>query len=130
MKHWGDVVSGAGAVVLSLLSCAVCPMCLPLYAGFLSIIGIEVGEIHEFFFPIMMGFSLLTLGLMAYQIHSHHSEWGPFKLASGSALGMVLSAFYDYDYLLYACLALFMGSIFWNKRSISHSPAHTGHGCC
>jgi hypothetical protein len=125
MKAWVDVFSGIGTVVLSLLSCAVCPLCLPLYAGLLSIIGIELGHIHDFFFPIMMAFALITLGLMARQIYLRHGSWLPFQLASVSAIGMVASAFYGYEYFLYACLALFMGSILWNKRTLAHN-----HGCC
>jgi hypothetical protein len=125
MKTWVDVLSGTGTVVLSLLACAVCPMCLPLYAGLLSIIGIELGYIHEFFFPIMMVFALVTLGFMARQIYNHHSKWLPFKLAVGSAIGMMISAFYGCEYFLYACLAFFMGSLLWNKRILAHA-----HGCC
>ncbi|MBI2774386.1 hypothetical protein HYX58_00030 [Candidatus Dependentiae bacterium] len=126
MKRWSDVFSGTGTMVLSLLSCAVCPMCLPLYAGLLSIVGIELGNIHELFFPIMIAFAVLTLGLMAYQIYAHHGKWMPFKLAIGAAIGMSMSAFYGYEYLLYLCLALFMGSILWSKRVLVHAD----HGCC
>ncbi len=126
MKRWSDVFSGTGTMILSLLSCAVCPMCLPLYAGLLSIVGLELGNIHEFFFPIMIAFSIITLGLMAHQIYTHHRKWTPFKVAVGAALGMSMAAFYGYEYLLYPCLALFMGSILWNKRSLVHAE----HGCC
>lgn len=126
MKKWGDIFSGAGTIFLSLLSCAVCPLCLPLYAGLLSLIGIELGNIHEFFFPIMIVFSLITLGFMAYQIYSHHGGWKPFTLAVSASLGMIISAFHGYEYLLYACVAFFMGSILWNKKSLTHGK----HGCC
>lgn len=126
MKRWSDVFSGTGTMVLSLLSCAVCPMCLPLYAGLLSIVGIELGNIHEFFFPIMIAFAILTLGLMAYQIYNHHGKWMPFKLAVGAVVGMSMAALYGYEYLLYVCLSLFMGSILWNKRAVVHAK----HGCC
>ncbi len=126
MKRWGDIVSSTGTVVVSLLSCAACPMCLPLYAGLLSLIGIELAAIHEFFFPLMVFFGLMTLGFMAYQIYNHHGNWAPFKLALGAALGMGASAFWGYEYTLYGCLALFMGSIIWSKKSLNHE----GHGCC
>lgn len=126
MKKWGDVFSGSGTVVLSLLSCAACPMCLPIYAGLLSVAGLELAEIHEYFFPIMMLFGLITLGFMAYQIYHHHGKWAPFKLAIGATLGMMGAAFMGYEYLLYACLAVFMGSLIWNKKSL----VHEGHGCC
>lgn len=126
MRRWGDVFGGTGTVVVSLLSCALCPLCLPIYAGFLSIIGIELAALHEFFFPIMMAFGVITLGFMAYQIYTHHGAWTPFKLAMAAAIGMGTSAFFDYDYLLYACLALFMGSVIWNKKSLVHEE----HGCC
>jgi len=126
MKKWGDVFSGSGTVILSLLSCAACPLCLPIYAGLLSIAGLELAEIHEFFFPIMMIFGLITLGFMAYQIHKHEGKWAPFKIAIGATLGMIGAAALGYEYVLYGCLALFMGSLIWNKKSLIHK----GHGCC
>jgi hypothetical protein len=126
MKRWGDIFSGTGTVVISLLSCAACPMCLPIYAGLLSLIGIELADIHEFFFPMMIAFGLMTLGFMAYQIYKHHGIWTPFKLALVAALGMGTSAFFGYEYILYVCLALFMGSVIWSKKSLIHE----GHGCC
>jgi hypothetical protein len=101
-------------------------MCLPIYAGLLSFIGIELAEIHELFFPVMLVFGGITLAFMAYQIYTHHSTWTPFKVAFIAALGMVGSALFGYEYLLYACLVLFMGSVFWNKRTLLHE----GHGCC
>jgi len=126
MKQWGDLVSGAGTVVLSLLSCAACPMCLPIYAGFLSLIGLELIDIHVYFFPVTIGFGLMTLGFMAYQIHTHHSPWVAFKWALSSIIGMVMSAFFGYEYLLYVFLASFMGCVLWNKRLLIHE----GHNCC
>lgn len=126
IKRWGDVFSGTGTVMLSLLSCMGCPLCLPLYAGFLSIIGIELIDINEFLLPIMIGFGLLTLGFMAYQIYTHHGSWLAFKLAAGAVVGMVTSAFFGYDYSLYAFLAAFMGCILWNKKLL----VHKGNKCC
>lgn len=126
MKKWGDVFSGSGTVILSLLSCAACPMCLPIYAGFLSLIGIELIEVHEYFLPITLVFGIVTLGFMAYQTYTHQGKWTPFKLAIGAAVGMVTSALLGYEYFLYASLALFMGSVIWNKKTLIHD----GHGCC
>ena len=126
MKRWGDVVSGTGTVVLSLLSCVGCPMCLPLYAGVLSLIGIELIDVHVFFFPITIGFGFVTLGFMAYQIHTHHGSWMAFKMAIGAVTGMVGAAFFGYEYLLYVFLVLFMGCVLWNKKLLSHE----GHKCC
>jgi len=126
MKQWGDIFTGVGTLVLSLLSCAICPLCLPMYAGLLSFVGIELGGLHAFFFPIMIIFSFVTLGFMAYQIYTREGKWAPFKLALGAAFGMGVFSFYDYEYALYACLALFMGSILWNKKSLIHAD----RSCC
>lgn len=127
LKKWGDVFGGAGTVALSLLSCMGCPLCLPLYAGFLSIIGIELIDVHAFFFPVTIGFGVLTLGFMAYQIHTHHGSWLAFKLATAAVLGMITAAYFGYEYMLYACLIAFMGCVFWNKRRMVHPH---GHKCC
>jgi mercuric ion transport protein len=126
MKKWGGVFSGTGTVFISLLSCAACPVCFPIYAGLLSLIGIELAEVHEFFFPIMIVFAVITISFMAYQIYHHHGKWHPLALATAAAIGMASAAFMGYEYLLYGCLALFMGSVFWNKRTL----VHKGHGCC
>lgn len=126
IKRWGDVFSSTGTVVLSLLSCMGCPLCLPLYAGLLNIVGIELIDTHEFLFPIMSAFGLLTLGFMAYQIHTHQGSWIAFKLATGAVLGMLTSAFFGFDYSLYAFLAAFMGCVFWNKKLLMHK----GNKCC
>lgn len=126
MKRWGDIFSGAGTVVLSLLSCVGCPLCLPLYVGFLSILGIELIDIHAVFFPVTIGFGLLTLGFMAYQIRTHQGPWIALKLALGAMVGMLVSAFFGYEYLLYVFLASFMGCVLWNKKLL----VHQGHHCC
>jgi len=132
MKRWADIFSGAGAGALSLLSCASCPACFPLYAGFLSvlgsIIGIELVDVHLFFFPVAIVLSLISLGSMAYQIRSHHGLWMPFKLAAGAAAGMVGAAYLEYEYLLYGFLFLFMGSVIWNKRALQ--VLHEHNKCC
>ncbi|MBY0500992.1 MAG: MerC family mercury resistance protein [Alphaproteobacteria bacterium] len=126
MKKWGAFFSGIGTIILSILTCIGCPMCIPIYAGFLSLIGVELADVHEYFFPIMLIFGLITLGFMAYQIYRHHSSWTPFKLAGTACIGMAISAFFGYEYVLYALLAIFMGSVIWSKRTLSHQ----GHECC
>lgn len=126
MRRWGDIISATGAVLTSLLSCAFCPLCIPFYAGLLSILGFKIGNVEALLIPGMLLFTLLSLGFMAYQIHTHKGRWTPFKLGVLSALGMVSCALLNYEILLYVCLASFMGSIFWNKRILTH----TGHDCC
>lgn len=126
MKRWGDIVSGTGAVIASLLSCAFCPLCLPFYAGLLSILGVKLGNVQDLLIPGMLIFTLLSLSFMGYQIHTHKGRWAPFKLGVVAACGMIGFALLQYDILLYVCLASFMGSIFWNKRILTH----TGHDCC
>jgi hypothetical protein len=126
MKRWGTFFSGIGTLILSILACIGCPMCIPIYAGLLSLIGVELADIHEYFFPIMLIFGLMTLGFMAYQIYKHQSSWTPFKLAGAASIGIAISAFLGYEYVLYALLAIFMGSVIWNKRTLTHQ----GHECC
>lgn len=126
MKNWGGLASGAGAAALSVLSCAVCPFCIPLYVGLLGFMGIELGDIHGVSLPLMMVFILISLGLMARQIYKHKGRWKPFFFAGAGALGMTLSVFYDQDWCLYASVALFMVSLLWTKRGV----VHKGKGCC
>lgn len=126
MTKWGDIVGGTGTVLTSLLSCAFCPMCLPLYAAFLSLIGIEVTGVQAYFFPFMILFSLLSLSIMAYQTYTHRGVWIPFVFAMIACLGMITCAYQGYEYLLYVCVFFFMGSILWNKKRLTHE----GRKCC
>jgi len=126
MKRWSDVFGAVGTVLSSLLSCVICPLCLPVYAGLLGIVGLDATEINRFFFPAMILFGVGTLGLMARQIHKHHGTWAPFKLACGAITGMIIATFLDVTFVLYGFLALFMGSVIWNKRSLMHK----GRACC
>jgi hypothetical protein len=132
MKRWGDIFSGAGTIALSLLACASCPACIPLYAGLLSVIGgllgFELVDTHLFLFPLVITLSLFTLGFMAYQIRTHHGLWTPFKLAIGAVGGIMLAAFLEHEYLLYGFSFLFMGSILWNKRALHTHHEH--NKCC
>lgn len=132
MKRWADIFSGAGAVALSLLACAGCPLCFPLYAACLSVIGnvmgIELVDTHHFFLPVAMALSCISLGVMAYQIRAHHGLWMPFKVAAGAAGGMMVAAYFNYEYLLYASLLLFMGGVLWNKRTLL--AGHENKKCC
>jgi hypothetical protein len=127
MKRWGDLMSGAGAVVFSLLSCAFCPLCLPIYAAFLGAIGLEFGNLHALFLPSILLFAVLSLGFMAYQIHTHHGKWTPFGFALLAVFGMLGADFYDIDLLRYISLFLFMGSLVWSKRKLIHKKGNT---CC
>lgn len=127
MKKCGDIISGAGAIVFSLLSCVLCPLCLPVYIAFLGMIGFECSNLHTFFFPGIAIFSTLSLGFMAYQIHTHHGKWTPFIFALFAVFGMLFSDFCDIDFLKYISLSLFVGSLIWNKRSVTHKKGNT---CC
>jgi hypothetical protein len=128
MKRWGDLMSGAGAVAFSLLSCALCPLCLPIYAAaFLGMVGLELANLHTFFLPAILLFAGLSLGFMAYQIRTHHGKWAPFIVALVAVFGMLGADFYDIDPLRYISLFLFMGSLIWNKKRLLHKKGNT---CC
>lgn|SRR3990167_7596063 len=127
MKRWGDMASGAGAVILSLLSCAFCPLCIPIYAALLGFIGFEFTHLHDLFLPSILIFSSLSLGFMAYQIHTHHGKWTPFICALFAILGMLGANFYDIDFFMYISLLVFMASLIWNKKSLVHKKGNT---CC
>ncbi len=127
VKRWGDIVSGMGAFALSLLSCALCPLCLPVYAGVLSLMGLEFTPLHHFLFPATAVFASFSLGFMAYQTYIHKGKWTPFGTAFVAVFCMLIATFYDIDVLLYTSLALFMASLLWNKKSLVH---HKGDHCC
>ena len=120
MKHWGTIVSGGGATFLSLLSCALCPLCIPFYLGGLTLVGLELESFHHVLEPLVTLSSLLTLGLMAYQIRRHQGRWLPLVMAGLGALGIVMSTFLEQNSILYVAIPLFMGSIWWNRRYLNH----------
>ena len=129
-KSSGSIVSSVGAVFTSLLSCAACPMCLPVYAGLLSLVGFELTELSVYFFPIMLGFLGWTLFLMTRQAIKLKTDIRPVALAAIAATAIVTSTWHGYETLIYACLVMFMGSVFWNKSILKRKAGCAEGGCC
>lgn len=120
-----SIFHSIGAVFTSLMSCAACPACLPIYAGLLSFLGVELFEINAYFFPLMIASLGLTLALMAWQIFKRTADYRPLLVGIAAAGVVVWGASVGYEWLLYPSLALFMGAIFWNK-SLLKKVACTG----
>lgn len=127
-KTWTPIISTLGTVFTSLLSCAACPACLPIYAGLLSLLGFELFEINTYFFPIMIAFLTVTIGLMATQVLRRKANPRPLMVAGGAAAFIVWGSLVGNEVILYLSLAAFMVSVFWNKNLIKKSSC--GGGCC
>lgn len=126
-KTWSPVVSTLGTILSSLLSCAACPACLPIYAGILSFCGVELFEINTYFFPIMLGFLAVTLLMMLVQVIRNKADFKPLLMCSACALIVVWSAVDGKEMALYLSLAGFMASVFWNKALLKKKVCG---GCC
>lgn len=129
-KHSASILSSVGAVLTSLLSCATCPMCLPIYAGALSLVGFELSEYSSYFFPIMIAFLVWTLFLMARQTLKHNTDARPLALGVISALAIATSTWHGHEMLMYACLVGFMASVFWNKSILKKAAGCPDRTCC
>jgi hypothetical protein len=110
-----SIFHSTGAILTSLLSCAACPACLPIYAGLLSLLGIELFEVSLYFFPLMLGSLGFTLALMARQVFFRKADYRPLLISVAAAGIIVWAAVVGQELPLYLSLAAFMGSIFWNK---------------
>lgn len=126
-KRWLETISGAGAVILSLLSCAACPLCIPLYTGSLSLLGFEICRDNDVLLPFITILFLITISLMAYHSYRHKVGYLPLGVAVLFAALAAVSMIYDWDYLLYSNLALLSVSIFWHKRPLRHHDHEEGH---
>ncbi|MEB3701729.1 MerC domain-containing protein [Candidatus Bealeia paramacronuclearis] len=117
-KKWLETLSGVGAVILSLLTCAACPLCIPVYTGALGLLGFEICRDDVFLFPFIGALFLITLGLMAYHSFRHKKAYLPLGVAIVVSILAAVCLWYDWDYQLYASLGLFSLSLFWHKRAL------------
>lgn len=126
-KRWLETLSGAGAVILSLLTCAACPLCIPLYTGALSLLGFEICRDNEILLPFIGALFLITIGLMFYHSYRHKVGYLPLASAVTFAALAAISLIEDWDYILYSSLGIFSLSIFWHKRALRHHDHEEGH---
>lgn len=121
-----SIFHSTGAILTSLLSCAACPACLPIYAGLLSLLGIELFEVSLYFFPLMLGSLGFTLALMARQVFFRKADYKPLLISFLAAGVIIWGAVVGEELILYLSLAAFMGSIFWNKSLLKKTACESG----
>ncbi len=121
-----SIFHSTGAILTSLLSCAACPACLPVYAGLLSLLGIELFEINLYFFPLMLGSLGFTLALMARQVFFRKADYRPLLISVLASCVIIWGAMVGQELALYLSLPIFMGSIFWNKALLKKTVCEGG----
>ena len=126
-KRWLETLSGAGAVILSLLTCAACPLCIPLYTGALSLLGFEMCRDSEILLPFIGMLFGITIGIMIYHSYRHKAGYIPLSIAVCVSILAAISLWYDWDYLLYSSLGVFSIILFWHKRTLRHHDHEEGH---
>lgn len=104
----------------SLLSCAMCPMCIPIYASIFTALGVDAVQASPYLLGIMFASMIATLTLIYSQIQQKNLNWTPFILALASAIGIVITKFLGFNTLMYLSLAVFFGAALWNRRKAHH----------
>lgn len=130
-RTFSSILHSLGALVTSILSCATCPSCITLYAGFFSFIGIELCEYSMYFFPLMLLSISFTVGLMARKVIHQKANYQPLIVIVAASIIMIWSVLNGQEIMLYISLPFFMGSIFWHKfllKKADHKGS-CGHKC-
>lgn len=119
-------LSALPAALLTVLTCSVCPFCLPLYIGGASALGLEASHTTSLilFWVFVVGV-LFTLGLMIRQTIQKHRKWLPFCIALMGVLVLFFSKIYCLkQWVSIVGFLIFATGLIWHKR-LSHCYGKT-----
>jgi uncharacterized membrane protein YoaK (UPF0700 family) len=108
-----------GSVLPVFKACPPCPVCMPIYAGILSLLGLELAEYGHFVVPVMLFSMLVTLASLAYQAYRiHHKPWA-FLIAFTSCSAILIFKF-GFDFLppVYCGMAGMVTALVMNRRFV------------
>ena len=101
-----------------------CPACLPLYAGFLSAIGLNFIDYTPYIKPTVIFLLLLSLIPLFWKAETRNG-YGPFILGLFSSAVIIIGKFYlEEDIIFYSGTALLIIASIWNiKRKDKNSSS-------
>lgn len=112
----------------SMLSCSLCPMCIPMYASVFAAMGIDLMQASPYLLALMLASMIATLTLVYTQIRRNHLSWAPFWIVSISALGIIITKLSELNELMYFFLMTYFAAALWNRtKGAKHSHKFFKH---
>jgi hypothetical protein len=115
-RSWGAgrVVATLPAVFAALLPKVACPMCWPLYAGFLGSVGLGFLMEDAWLMPLTATFLVIALASLAFRARARRG-YAPFAAgALASTLVLVGKFIYESNAAGYAGITLLVAASIWN----------------
>lgn len=120
------VIPATGVAMLPSLAC---PACWPAYAGLLSSVGLGALTQSTYLLPLTAACLIVAVGALALGARNRHG-YGPFVMGVVAAALVIVGKFaLASDPVLYAGIALLIGTSIWNtwpKQKTTSCPACTG----
>jgi hypothetical protein len=117
----------AGAVVLPILKCAVCPACLSIFGSVFAGARLGFVESERWHGVIILVALVADFGIL-WASTRHHARYGPLALCvAGAAIAVVGHLFSEL--VEYAGFALLLGAGLWNLALLRRHRRAAG-SCC
>ena len=111
-------------------SCAPCPMCMPIYAGLCSLVGIKFADYSAYLMPVMIISMMLTLVLMHKQRQNLNLPLHPLLFAASSCISILTSKYWlNVDLLVYISMVGLFASTLWHQAILSQNRSRKEVGC-
>ncbi len=102
-------------ILAGMLSCAACPMCLPLYATLITFLGVNTTDANVYLTLIMYSSLLTSLWLMFTATRRNNSGWFVFVTAFVFAGTIIFARVTCNTWVLYASLFGYFSLFFSSK---------------
>lgn len=121
-----------GSLLPVFKACPPCPVCMPIYAGLLSLLGLELAEYGMYVVPVMLGSMALTIGSIGYQAIRYHGHHTLFFLCLGGCSAILSGKFlFDFLPLVYLGMLCLITSVIGSRIVMRHHHNATtcSHHC-
>ncbi|MCB1135763.1 MAG: MerC domain-containing protein [Chlamydiia bacterium] len=117
-----------GSVIPVFKACPPCPVCMPIYAGILSLLGLELAEYGHFVVPVMLISMTITIVSLWIQSTRGHRKQAAFWLAL-TGCSVILFAKFALDFLplVYCGMACLITALVLNRRFARAAKTCCGH---
>lgn len=119
VKVFAAIPALLGGFVPVLKACPPCPVCMPIYCGILSLVGLELADYGVYLVPAMLISMVLTLGSMIYQTRRYHKNYLFCVIAILACSSILLGKFaFDQIFIVYVGMGGFLTAIILNRRAV------------